>query len=89
MAYLNDKILKGGEITEQGIFDKISAFYIMLVPKSTDASSIGILNVKLSQNEDMVSFPFVIGVWNPVVVNKINVASSDLTNYRIFWGSEG
>lgn len=88
MAYLNDKILSGGEITQQGEFNEISAFYIMLVPKSTDAGSVGILNVKLSQLEDMVDFPFAVGMWNPVVINKVNVKSSDLTNYRIFWGAE-
>lgn len=88
MAYLNDKILSGGEITQQGEFNEVSAFYIMLVPKSTDAASVGILNVKLSQLEDMVDFPFAVGIWNPVVINKVNVKSSDLTNYRIFWGAE-
>lgn len=88
MAYLNDKILSGGEITSQGEFNKVSAFYIMLVPKSTDAASVGILNVKLSQLEDMVDFPFAVGMWNPVVINKVNVKSADLANYRIFWGAE-
>ena len=34
MAYLNDKIIKGGEITAQGEFNEVSAFYIMLVPKT-------------------------------------------------------
>lgn len=87
MAYLDDKILRGGEITAQGEFNEVSAFYIMLVPKTTDASSVGILNVKLSQLEDMVDFPFAVGMWNPVVINKVNVKSSDLTNYRIFWGA--
>lgn len=88
MAYLNDKIIKGGEITAQGEFNQISAFYIMLVPKSTDASSVGILNVKLSQNDELIDFPFSVGGWNPVVVNKVNVKSTDLTSYRIFWGAE-
>lgn len=88
MAYFDDKILLGGEITEQGTFDKETAFYIMLVPKTTDAASVGILNVKLSQNVDMIDFPFTVGIWNPVVVNKVNVKQEDLTNYRIFWGAE-
>lgn len=88
MAYLDDKILRGGEITAQGGFNEVNAFYIMLVPKNTDAASVGILNVKLSQLEDMVDFPFAVGIWNPVVVNKVNVKSEDLTNYRIFWGAE-
>lgn len=88
MAYLDDKILRGGEITSQGEFNKVSAFYIMLVPKSTDAASVGILNVKLSQLEDVVDFPFAVGMWNPVVINKVNVKSADLANYRIFWGAE-
>lgn len=88
MAYLDDKILRGGEITAQGEFNEVSAFYIMLVPKTTDAASVGILNVKLSQLEDMVDFPFAVGMWNPVVINKVNVQSADLTSYRIFWGAE-
>ena len=88
MAYLNDKILKGGEITQQGEFNEVSAFYIMLVPKTTDAASVGILNVKLSQTDELIDFPFSVGMWNPVVINKVNVKSSDLTNYRIFWGAE-
>lgn len=88
MAYLNDKILLGGEITGQGEFKDVSAFYLMLVPKTTDASSIGILNVKLSRGNELVDFPFVTGMWNPVVVNKVNVKASDLTSYRIFWGAE-
>lgn len=88
MAYLDDKILRGGEITSLGEFNKVSAFYIMLVPKSTDTASVGILNVKLSQNDGLIDFPFAVGMWNPVVVNKVNVQSADLTNYRIFWGAE-
>lgn len=88
MAYLDDKILRGGEITAQGEFNEVSAFYIMLVPKTTEAASVGILNVKLSQNEDMVDFPFAVGMWNPVVVNKVNVKSEYLAKYRIFWGAE-
>lgn len=88
MAYLEDKILRGGEITAQGEFNEVSAFYIMLVPKGTDAGSVGILNVKLSQNEGLIEYPFAVGVWNPVVVNKVNVKTEDLTKYRIFWGAE-
>lgn len=88
MAYLDDKILRGGEITAQGEFNEVSAFYIMLVPKATEAASVGILNVKLSQNDSLIDFPFAAGMWNPVVVNKVNVKESDLTSYRIFWGAE-
>lgn len=88
MAYLNDKILGGGEITEQGIFRGNGAFYIAIAPKTTEAASIGIFNVKLSINETFTDFPFTVGVWNPVVVNEINVKEADLTNYRIFWGEE-
>lgn len=88
MAYLDDKILRGGEITAQGEFNEVSAFYIMLVPKTTEAASVGILNVKLSQNDSLIDFPFAVGMWNPVVVNKVNVKEADLTSYRIFWGAE-
>lgn len=88
MAYLDDKILSGGEITAEGQFSGVKAFYIMLVPKSTDAASVGILNVKLSQMGGLIDFPFSVGMWNPVVVNTVNVKSADLANYRIFWGAE-
>lgn len=88
MAYLNDKILSGGEITAQGKFKGNGAFYIAIVPKTDDAASIAVFNVKLSANAAYTDFPFAAGLWNPVVVNEIDVKSTDLTNYRIFWGSE-
>lgn len=88
MAYTNDKVIKGGEITAQGVFGGNVAFYIMIVPKTVDAASVGILNVKLSQNDELIDYPFAVGVWNPVVVNVVNVKSTDLTSYRIFWGAE-
>ena len=88
MAYLEDKILKGGEITKKGVFCEVPLFYIMLVPTASNSSSMAILNVKLSKTDDLIDFPFAVGVWNPVAVNKINVKSSDLTGYRIFWGAE-
>lgn len=88
MSIFSDKILSGGEITTQGKFSGNGAFYIALAPKSTDAPSVGILNVKLSGNKEFTDFPFSVGVWNPIVVNEIDVKQSDLTNYRIFWGEE-
>lgn len=90
MSMLNDKILKGGEITTTGKQNGlgVKAFYLMLVPKTDDASAIAVLNVKLSQEKDYKDFPFPIGQWNPVVLNDVNVKSEDLTNYRIFYGSE-
>lgn len=39
MAYLDNKILRGGEITAQGEFNEVSAFYIMLAPKTTKTTS--------------------------------------------------
>lgn len=88
MAYIEDKILNGGEITKQGEFKGVSAFYLMLVPKSETAASVAILNVKLSKGIDKVDFPFATGTWNPVVVNSVDVKEEDLTNYRIFYGIE-
>lgn len=82
-----NKIVKGGEITAQGVFESGSgAFYIMVVPKSETASNVAMLDVKLSQNTNSIAYPFVAGVWNPVVVNSINVKSTDLSDYRIFYG---
>lgn len=87
MTY-EDKIIKGGEILTQGMFNSEgNVIYIMPIPKNEDVSNIAILNVKLSQNEDVTDYPFVAGIWNPVAVNSINVRNTDLTNYRIFWGS--
>ena len=82
-----DKIISGGEITAQGTFDAPNgAMYLFLSPKSEDASQIGILEAKISQNKEAIEYPFVAGMWNPVVVNSVDVKSTDLQNYRIFYG---
>lgn len=88
--YTQDKILNGGEITAQGDFtiDGLQPFYIFLAPKSEDASGIAILEVKLSYGSGKTSFPFMAGTWNPVVVNTLSVKASDLSSYRIFYGTE-
>lgn len=90
MSVMNDKILRGGEITSTGkqMLFEARAYYLMLVPKSDESPAIAILNVRLSQEVDYKDFPFPIGQWNPVVINDVNVKSEDLTNYRIFYGSE-
>lgn len=87
MTY-EDKIVRGGEITGTGLFNKAQsgAFYIMIVPKTEDAANVAILNVKISQNANLIDYPFVAGMWNPVVVNSVDVKSADLSNYRIFYG---
>lgn len=87
MAYLDDKIVRGGEITEAKKFSEM-AFYVMLVPKSADAASVAVMSANLTYNKGYSDFPFAVGVWNPVVLSGLDVKSSDLTNYRIFWGSE-
>lgn len=80
-------IMSGGEITSQGSFKTDNgAFYLFITPKSESASSIAVLNVKLSRNKQNTDYPFVAGIWNPVVVNSVDVKGEDLTNYRIFWG---
>lgn len=83
-----DKIIRGGEITSAGIFQSSSkgTFYLMLVPKTEQTPNIAILNVKISQNDKSLDYPFVALMWNPVVVNSVNVKSTDLSNYRIFYG---
>lgn len=82
-----DKIISGGEITQHGEFNGThSTMYLFIAPKSEEASNIHVLSVKISQNNDYVDYPFVVGVWNPIVVNKVNVKQEDLNNYRIFWG---
>lgn len=82
-----DLIVKGGEITEAELFkpeDKVCM--LMLVPKSESAASVAVLNVKLSGNKDKIDYPFSVGVWNPILVNEVNVVQQNLNDYRIFWG---
>ena len=87
MIMYENLIMGGGEITSQGTFKaNSSAFYLFIVPKSESASSIAVLNVKLSRNKQNTDYPFVAGMWNPVVVNSVDVKSTDLQNYRIFYG---
>lgn len=86
MTY-DDKIVRGGEILETTTFESPSgAFCLMLAPKTETASDIAILDVKLSQNDESLEYPFTVGTWNPIVVNSITVTEDNLTNYRIFWG---
>ena len=86
---LHDKILRGGEITQTGTQTlPVKAFYLMLIPTTDDASAYTTLNVKLSKGKEYIDFPFIAGQWNPVIVNDVNVTSSDLASYRIFYGSE-
>lgn len=88
--YTQDKILNGGEITSQGDFslDGSMPFYIFLAPKNEDAPGIAILDVKLNYGDANTPFPFIAGTWNPVVLDTLNVKSSDLASYRIFYGTE-
>lgn len=82
-----DLILKGGEITKAELFkpeDKVCL--LMLVPKSQEAQMCLFLNVKLSGNKERVDYPFVVGAWNPVLINEANIIQQNLTDYRIFWG---
>lgn len=89
MGMFEDKISIGGEITAQGEFaPSTKVFYLFVAPKSDTTPSVAVLNVKLAYNDDLMEYPFVAGVWNPIVINKINVTSDNLTNYRIFWGNE-
>lgn len=84
-----DIIMSGGEITKQAHFtlEGKEAFFLFLSPKTEDVSNSTTLNVKLSRNKVVAAFPFVAGMWNPVLVNQLNVTSTDLANYRIFWGA--
>ena len=87
--YTQDKILNGGEITAQGDFTlDAMPFYIFLAPKNEQAPGIAILNVTLNYASETTAFPFIAGAWNPVVVKNLSVKSTDLTNYRIFYGTE-
>lgn len=82
-----DLILKGGEITKAELFKpEGKVCLLMLVPKSKEATIVSVLNVKLSGNKEKIDYPFMVGVWNPILVNEVNVVQQNLTDYRIFWG---
>lgn len=83
----SDLIVKGGEVTKAELFvpeDKVCL--LMLTPKTESSPSVEIISVKLSENKSMVDYPFVAGMWNPVVVKKANITAGNLNNFRIFWG---
>lgn len=87
--YTNDKILGGGEITAQGTFDRNGdVFYIFLMPKADSAPAVAALTARLPYNNESTVFPFQAGQWNPVVLKELSVSQSDLSSYRIFWGTE-
>lgn len=87
--YTQDKILNGGEITAEGDFSLDGMpFYIFLAPKNEDASGIAVLDATLSYADKSTAFPFIAGVWNPVVLKKLSVKTADITNYRLFYGTE-
>lgn len=88
--YTEDKILRGGEITAQGDFRHNGGqpFYLFLAPKHDEAKNIAILNTVLTYSREQVSFPFIAGVWNPVVLDAVSITAENLSNYRIFWGAE-
>ena len=82
-----DKIVRGGEITANGDFKSPNgAFFIMPLPKSEDAAAAMTMTVKLSMNDTDTEYPFMAGIWNPVVINKVTIDGDILTIYRIFWG---
>lgn len=80
MSVMNDKILRGGEITSTGkqMLFEARAYYLMLVPKSDESPAIAILNVRLSQEVDYKDFPFPIGQWNPTKEHTENYMLCDL-----------
>lgn len=87
--YTQDKILRGGEITAQGTFTRDGLpFYVFLMPKEDMEATPAVLTVRLPYNREETAFPFQPGIWNPVAVTSLDVEASDLTSYRIFWGSE-
>lgn len=89
--YLEDKILNVGEITSSGDFTLnggLSAFYLFLIPKSDSANSIAVLSCIVSKSKTAVNTPLMTGTWNPIVINKVSLSSTNLSNYRVFWGTE-
>ena len=88
--YTQDKIIKGGEITASGKFSINGfPFYLFISPKADTAASTIVVNAKLAYNDAPTDFPLISGVWNPVVLNEVEISEENLSDYRIFWGQEG
>lgn len=87
--YLNDKILRGAEITSQGVFDNNGQpFYLFMIPKVETAGSSAVISAQPLMEKVSKDFPFSAGIWNPVVLNSVNLTAENLQNYRIFYGME-
>lgn len=87
--YTQDKIINGGEIVDAGKFTKNGhPFYICMIPKDADSPSGLVLSGEFLFAENESQIPLNAGVWNPVVLKSLTVSSSDLSLFRIFWGTE-
>lgn len=87
--YTEDKITKGSEIKQAGLFENNgNPFYLFLMPVSESAGASAVISCKLAYEDYYQEFPFTANAWSPTVVNGVNIKSQDLTNYRIFYGME-
>lgn len=87
--YISDKITNGGGITTPQTYKmEATPFYIFLSPKDDTLPSIKNLMVKLNYSKDFQEFPFVVGTWNPIVVDSIIVDDALLQSYNVYWGTE-
>lgn len=85
----NDKITNGGELTTTQPFNNNGqSFYLLLIPKNQSAPSVAILKVKMADERNVKEFPFLVNMWNPIIVNSVEATSSDLANYTIYYGGE-
>lgn len=74
------------EISEVSSFEITNPFYVFLLPKSEDMANVVVTNGKPTYNNENTDLPLMSGLWNPIALNKIEITSEMISNYRIFIG---
>lgn len=77
------------EITETKTFSNINPYFVFLQPKESDSA----MNVIVADGtptyqkpKEIISFPLVTMMWNPIALNDLVITSDMASNYRIFIG---
>lgn len=75
---------------ESGKFDNNGGypFYVYLMPIADDSPASYIVSSKPSYENQYKDMPFTSNMWNPVVLNGIDVSAELLQKYRVFYGME-
>lgn len=87
--YRQGMIVKGGELTEPSYNG--DAFLLFPMPKSDDAPEILVVSAKCSGEGDgeFHDVPLNSGMWNPVLLEEVQLSDEQLASYRFFYGMEG